>query len=320
MVGGMVARVWSRPASTLVVGVLALLLGTASVIGADFLWLVALGDDILEHGRIPGDVPFAEASSDGWPNVLVAAEVLLALVWRIGPSAPLVLGLVVSVVAWALLVSAAVRRGAGDVAAALVLGLVVVGSLPAWGVVRLQVLSILPFLGVLWILREDDLRPGRKLWAVPVVIAGWGNLHGAVLVGVCVTGAYLLASRLRTGPGPAIAVGVATVGALFVNPAGLRTLDYYVGVLRNEAAAESSQLWAALDLGRSADRLLAGLLVLLVVIAAGKLRVWEWVVVAGLFAWDRPRCAQRPMAVALHRGTGGRRTDLVVGPAGCVAP
>lgn len=278
----MSTRAWSRPASVFAVGLLAVLLGTTSVIGADFLWLVALGDDILAHGRVPDRVPFAHAASQDWPNVLVGAEVLLAFLWRAGPTAPLVLGVVVAVGSWAALAAMAARRGAADVATALVVFVVVASSAPAWGVVRLQVLSILPFLGVLWLLDRESDRPSGRLWAVPVVLAGWGNLHGAVLVGLCVTGVYLMVSRMRSTPLLAVGVGAASVAALVANPAGLRTVTYYAGVLRNEAAATGTQLWAGLDLGRPADRLVVAALAALLMAAARQLRTWEWVAVAGL--------------------------------------
>ena len=278
----MSARAWSRPASVFAVGLLTVLLGTTSVIGADFLWLVALGGDIFAHGRVPDGVPFAHAASQDWPNVLVGAEALLALVWRAGPTAPLVLGVAVALGSWAALAAIAARRGAADVATAVVVVVVAASSGPAWGVVRLQVLSILPFLGVLWLLDRESDRPSGRLWAVPVVLAGWGNLHGAVLVGLSVTGVYLLVSRVRSAPLLAVGVGAASVAAIFVNPAGLRTVTYYAGVLRNEAAATGTQLWAGLDLGRPADRLVVAALAVLLVAAARQLRTWEWVAVAGL--------------------------------------
>src|SRR5687767_12165479 len=43
-------------------------------VGADSLWLAALGREIVENGGIPDGVPFAAAASSDWPNVLVLAE------------------------------------------------------------------------------------------------------------------------------------------------------------------------------------------------------------------------------------------------------
>jgi len=40
-----------------------------ATVGADARWLVALGGEIADSGRIPDGVPFATAGSDGWQNV-----------------------------------------------------------------------------------------------------------------------------------------------------------------------------------------------------------------------------------------------------------
>jgi hypothetical protein len=271
-----------RPATLVVIGVLALVLGLTAVVGADFLWLVALGEDIIGHGRIPDGVPFAAAPSGGWPNVLVLAELGLALLWRAGPTSALVLAVLVAIGTAALLARAGARRGAGDGAVAFVLVLVVAGSITAWGVVRLQTLSLVPFATLCLLLQAECDRPSRRIWLVPPLLAIWGNLHGAVLVGVCLAGAYLLVARLRRDPVTAVAVGIACLAALFANPAGLRTLDYYRGVLGNEAAAAESQLWAAIDLSRGADRVLVVSVVVLLVAASRRLHGWEVLAVAGL--------------------------------------
>src|SRR5262245_56846268 len=46
------------------------------VIGADMRWLAALGRTIVDGG-IPDGVPYAGASSAGWANVPVLAELIL---------------------------------------------------------------------------------------------------------------------------------------------------------------------------------------------------------------------------------------------------
>ena len=53
------------------------LVASVGVIGADLLWLVALGREIVDSGDIPDGVPFAAAPSSDWPNVPVLAELSL---------------------------------------------------------------------------------------------------------------------------------------------------------------------------------------------------------------------------------------------------
>ena len=141
---------------------------------------------------------------------------------------------------WSLVAVDARRRGASDLATSLVLAL----RRPRWrrrtfAVVRLQTFSLIPFALTLLLVRAQHRKPGRAMWWAPVLVAVWGNLHGSVLLGVCVIGAYLLFSRLARRPASRRwRSDVATLAALFVNPATWRTAEYYIGVLQNEAAAQ----------------------------------------------------------------------------------
>ncbi len=245
---------------------------------------MALGEHILSAGRVPDGIPFAQAPTHGWANVPVLAEVILAIVGRIGASAPVVLAVLLTAAAWLVLSADGLRSGASDGAMALVIGVVMLGSATTWGVIRLQTLSLLPFALLVLVLRREADQPSRRIWTAPALVACWGNLHGAVLVGIAITGAYLVARRLPSQPWTALGVGVATVGGAFVNPAGWRTLDYYRGVLTNDAARSGSQLWAAIDLGDPSHLLLALAVCGLGTAAVTRLRRWELVASLGLLA------------------------------------
>jgi hypothetical protein len=253
------------------------------IVGADAMWLVALGERVIADRSVPTGIPFAEAPSADWPNVLVLAEVLLALINRMGPIALPVLQVVVDVVALGLLALGARRSGARDRATAGVLVLVGVGSLASLVIVRVQVLSLIPFAVMLLLLRRDHRAPSRGLWALPVLTALWSNLHGAVLLGVCVAGVYLGFSRMRRRPLETLMIGLATVASLLVTPAGWRTVPYYLGVMDNEAAARGTDLWAAPSPSQPFDVLL-GLAVVVLLVLFGRSRppLWEWLAVAGL--------------------------------------
>lgn len=117
---------------------------------------------------------------------------------------------------------------------------------------------------------------------VPLV-AVWGNLHGAVLVGVAVAGAYLLLGRFRSRRLETFLVGTAMVAALWATPAGLRSHEYYLRVLSGEAPGSGGGMWAQVQLTSPQDVLLIGAGVLL---AAGaltrRLPLWEIVASTGL--------------------------------------
>lgn len=252
-------------------------------VGADCMWLVALGDRIREHGEVPDGIPFAAADTRGWPNAVVAAEVALSLAHSLGLPVLVLAQLVAAAGALLLLVLGARAEGATDASTARVLPLFAVGAITGLAVVRLQLFSLVPFAGLFWLLRAQHRRPSRAVWLLPPLVAIWTNLHGAVLLGVAVAGAYLLFSRLRARPGETIAVGCATGVAVLATPEGLRTIDYYVGVATNEAARQHAGLWARLSPTAPFDVALIVAGVLLVALAVRRgLPLWEWVVLAGL--------------------------------------
>ena len=253
------------------------------MVGADCYWLVAMGDHIAGEGRVPDGIPFAAAPTDGWPNVLVLAQLWMAGLHGGGDAALPLTQIVVDAVALCLLAVGARRAGASDRATAGVLVLVGLGSLASLAIVRLQLFSLIPFALLLLLLRSDEEMPSRRIWLLPVLVVLWSNLHGAVLLGVTVAGAYLIFSRIRLRPVETCAVGVVTLLAMLVTPAGLRTVPYYLGVLENEAAQRGSGLWARPSLGNPFDVLMIVVGVLLLVSALRRrLLVWEYVVMLGL--------------------------------------
>jgi hypothetical protein len=251
-------------------------------IGADTYWAVALGRDIVHNGSVPDGIPFASASSSGWPNVPVLGELVLAALAAPGPIGIVVAQLVLDAIALILLAVGARRAGAGG-PTAIAIALVALGALPALASVKMQLFSLALIPLLLLLLRADRRRPSRRIWWVVLLIAVWGNLHGAVLLGVAVTGAYLLFSRLRVRPVETVAVGVAALLALAVNPALLRTFHYYAGVLGNEAARRGTELWARPNPANLFDLLLIVAGVVLVALALwSRPPIWEVVATIGL--------------------------------------
>jgi hypothetical protein len=250
-----------------------------AIVGADAFWVVALGRHILDTGTITHHIPFAAAPSDGWHNVPVLAELLFAASTLPSDRGLLALQGAAGFAALLVLAVAALRRGARDARVAAVVLLVATMSLQALVVVRLQMLSLVPFALLMVVLTRQAQRPTRSIWLLPALVAVWANLHGAVLVGVAVAGCHLLVSRLHRRPAETIAVGVTTLGALFLTPAGRGTFHYYVGVFSNEAAKRGSELWSAPDPRRPFDALLLGAgLVLLVLFLRSRRAAWEYVV------------------------------------------
>ena len=106
------------------------------------------------------------------------------------------------------------RDDAADAPSALVLLLVAVAASQSLLVVRGQLFSLALFPVVVLVLRDQARLPSQTIWVLPPLFALWSNLHGGVLVGIAVAGAYLLFHRLRRTPGTAIAVLVASLAAV----------------------------------------------------------------------------------------------------------
>lgn len=270
---------WSR----LVVAASVVLLAASVSVGADADWLVALGELIRRSGHVPTGIPFAAATSSHWVNVPVLGELVFASLHRVGPLALPVTQLIVDAAALLLVARGARRLGASDGPTAAVLAVLLVGTLPALGVVRAQLMSLLPFVALAALLRAEQIRPSRRVWLTVPLVVLWGNLHGAVLVGVALAACYLIVSRMRLQPMVAVLVLAATVSALWVNPAGAHTLSYYTKVMANEAARRGTGLWAPIDLSSPFDQLLIlAALILLALLIRARRPAWEYAAAAGL--------------------------------------
>src|SRR5207244_8189297 len=113
-------------------------------------------------------------------------------------------------------------------------------------------------------------------WLVVPLLALWSNLHGAVLIGLGLTLAYLVVERFGKDRMTASAVAVAAPLALLLTPMLERTFSYYHGVLTNVAASRGLGLWSPLSLSAPFDVVLVMVAVWLGLRAARvRPRPWE---------------------------------------------
>ena len=253
-------------------------------VGADAGWLAALGRDIAQSWSIPGGVPFASVPSAGWHNVPVLGELVFhALEAGLGTRG-LVFAQLVAVVACLALISVDIRRGGvPDAPAALVLILTAFAAAPALLVVRSQLFSLALFPLLLLLLRAEARRPSRRIWLLVPLVALWSNLHGGVLLGAAVAGAYLVFGRGRKQPLVAGGVVGGMALALFATPALVETAAYYRGVLGSRAATHGEGLWQPLSLHAPFDVVFLIVAVPLLVLAVrSRPQLWEAVAMAGL--------------------------------------
>ena len=132
----------------------------------------------------------------------------------------------------ALLARDARRAGAHERALAIALLLLVPACFGPIVAIRAQLFSLPLFALCVLLLRAESRAPSRRIWLLVPLFALWGNLHGAVLTGAAVAGAYLVFERGRQRPGESVAVAARRALALCANPA----LWEHAGVRARRAA------------------------------------------------------------------------------------
>jgi hypothetical protein len=292
-----------------------------ATVGADASWLAALGRDIAQSWSIPDGVPFAAVPSAGWHNVPVLGELVFHGLQAGLGSRGLVLAQLVAVVACLTLISVDMRRdGVSDAPGALVLILTAFAAAPALLVVRSQLFSLALFPLLLLLLRAEARRPSRRIWLLVPLVALWSNLHGGVLLGVAVAGAYLVFGRARRQPVVSAGVAVGMALALFATPALVETAAYYRGVLGSRAATQGEGLWRPLSLHAPFDVVfLLAAVPMLVLAIRSRPQLWEAVATAGL-AVAAVRSSRNEVWLALFialpaaRGLAGSRPWRVAVP------
>jgi hypothetical protein len=292
-----------------------------ATVGADADWLAALGRDIARSWSIPGGVPFAAVSSAGWHNVPVLGELIFhGLQAGLGERG-LVIAQLVAVVACLWLTTLDMRRaGIADAPSALALFMTAFAAAPALLVVRSQLFSLALFPLLVLLLRAEARCPSRRVWLLVPLVALWTNLHGGVLLGVAVAGAYLLFARGREEPLVAVGVLAGMVLALFATPALVESAAYYRGVIGSRAAAHGEGMWRPLSLHAPFDVIFILVAVPLLVLAwRSRPKTWEWIVLAAL-AFAAVKSSRNEVWLALFvavpaaRGLAGSRSWRAVVP------
>ncbi|MGH2868576.1 MAG: hypothetical protein ACRDNK_13575 [Solirubrobacteraceae bacterium] len=271
-------RVVLGTTAVLIVALAALL----SRIGADAQWLAALGQNVITHHSIPAGVPFAAAPTTHWPNALVLAELIMGGLERgLGDRGLMLAQLTAVGLALWILARDAQRDGAGGIGSAAALLVVAVGALPSLAIARVQLFSLVLFPLLVMLLRAQSRSPSGRIWLAVPLLAVWSNLHGAALLGAGMLIVYLIFERARREPVLAVGVAIASLAALCLTPALLRTGTYYHGVLTNLAAQRGEGMWGPLSLSAPLDLCLAlGAAFMIFRMTRAHARRWEWCMVA----------------------------------------
>ncbi len=179
----------------------------------DLAYHLRVGGIVLDTGALPVTDSFTfTAAGRPWLDQQWGAQVVLAAIYRAGGWALLavVRAAVVGLIAW-LVFRACRSSGAGlRVAAWLTLAGFAV-SLVALGM-RPQLLGMVLFAAVLAALAGRERHP-RLVWAIPVLVGVWANVHGSFVFGPAAVGAVWLADAVGGRPRPRGLLAVALVSA-----------------------------------------------------------------------------------------------------------
>lgn len=136
-----------------------------------------------------------------------------------------------------------VSEGGDPLAAAGATAVGAVLAMVGWGP-RTHIFGWLCFTVVFAILLQFQTKRQAPLWALPLIFVVWVNLHASWMFGLVVLGIFVIAGLIRRDIGfltrapwegaelkKLILAGALSVGALFVNPFGYRTLLVPINML-----------------------------------------------------------------------------------------
>jgi hypothetical protein len=235
------ARLWALLA-ILLPALAALIANLSSV---DLAYHLRAGGDILDgHGIPTVDTWTFTAMGQPWLDQQWGAQVVLAAVYRLAGWTGLVLLRSFLVGALFALVLQFCRSRGADLrrAAWLSLAAFVVSAVAL--ALRPQLFGMVLLALVLVLLAERRRHP-RAVWAIPVIVAVWANLHGSFFLGPLVVGLAWLEDVAEKDPGARRTFAVAVVSALasLVNPFGPQVWLYAAGLSTNAEVTARITEW-----------------------------------------------------------------------------
>ncbi|MBU6453358.1 MAG: hypothetical protein KGS72_16370 [Cyanobacteria bacterium REEB67] len=198
--------------------------GSVSVLagGGDTGWLLATGQYILEHGRLPQFDIFTWTSTER-PFICYQwlFEVLCALLYR-GGGLLAVAAVALSISAFLVLCALPLQWLRRGLPLALSFALLAPALTPFWFFARPQLVTYLAAFFFLAILERWRAAPASKsIYFLPVIVLFWTNMHCFALLGPLLIGAYLLFCRRERS---LLYVFAFSFLALFVTPFDVTTI------------------------------------------------------------------------------------------------
>jgi len=212
----------------------AVVAGTFRLRAYDLFWHLASGRWILEHRLLPATDPFRFTSEEApWVDHEWLFQIAARFVETLGGLDGLVLFRAAAVALLAAVLLFSLRRSGAPPAAAVVVAAAAVLLARPRFMVRPELISLLALAMLLGLLQEYRRSSSRSGMASAIVlVAGWANIHAAVVIAPVVAAVYLLGTRLPTSPassrripvsgGRIVVFPVLLALATMLNPSGWR--------------------------------------------------------------------------------------------------
>ena len=211
----------------------------------DLAYQIRAGNLMLDtHHLIRADSFTFTVRGATWLDQQWGAQLLLALVYRSLGWAGLAGARVLLVGTVSIFVYLACRAAGSPPrwAACLALAAVAIGVFDLS--LRPQLIGAALFAVGLWLVWGRRDHPGR-LWAMPIVVAVWANVHGSFFLGPVLLGLAWLEDRGERSPAASRTLQVAAVAAAAatLNPLGLRVWSYAVGISTDSRISRIVSEW-----------------------------------------------------------------------------
>jgi hypothetical protein len=217
----------------------------ANLPSVDLTYHLRAGAGILAGSGIPSvDTWTFTVAGTPWMDQQWGAQAILAAVFQVGGWTGLVLLRAVLVaVIFGCLFAIGRRRGLGMRTAALLTLAAFVVSAVALGL-RPQLLGMAIFAVVLLLVVDRRAHPGR-LWAIPILVIVWANVHGSFFLGPAILGLAWLEDLHDRAPGPhrVLLVAIVAAAAACLTPFGPGVWGYALGLSVNPAVTARITEW-----------------------------------------------------------------------------
>jgi hypothetical protein len=148
---------------------------------------------------------------------------------------------------------------------------------------RPQMFGVLAFALCLWIVWGRRAHAGR-LWAIPVIVTVWSNLHGTFFLGPLLLCLALFQDAVERRPGGRrlALITAASLAATLLNPWGVKVWSYAINIGANSLIARSISEWQPPTIRHISGLLLFGSLSAVVIVLARRGRPVPWSYLAWL--------------------------------------